>query len=189
VPLPVLGDTVVVSPGTGKVLVRRPGSPRFRILDEPSRVPVGSIVDAREGHVQLVTSIAADGRLQAGTFWGSRFQVRQPRRGRGLTSLVLRGGNFAACRRPSANGSRVAGASAVRRIRRLWGRDRGGRFRTYGRQSQATVRGTRWLTEDRCDGTLTRVTSGAVAVRDRVRRRTVIVRAGHSYLARTRHSR
>jgi hypothetical protein len=39
---------------------------------------------------------------------------------------------------------------------------------------------------DRCDGTLTRVTEGAVAVRDKVRHRTVLVRAGHSYLAKSR---
>jgi len=71
-------------------------------------------------------------------------------------------------------------------VRRLWGSDSGGRFRTHGRHSQATVRGTRWLTVDRCDGTLTRVTRGAVSVRDHVRDRTVLVRAGHSYLARSR---
>ena len=69
--------------------------------------------------------------------------------------------------------------------RRLWG-NATGRFTTKGRYASAAVRGTIWLTEDRCDGTLTRVTSGSVAVRDRARRRTVIVRAGHSYLARTR---
>jgi hypothetical protein len=50
----------------------------------------------------------------------------------------------------------------------------------------ATVRGTRWYTEDRCGGTLTRVTQGAVAVRDLRRKRTVLVRAGHSYLARVK---
>jgi hypothetical protein len=48
------------------------------------------------------------------------------------------------------------------------------------------VRGTRWVTVDRCDGTLTRVTEGAVSVRDKVRHRTVLVRAGHSYLAKSR---
>lgn len=73
VPLPVLGRTVIVSPGSGKVLIRRPGSPRFRILDDPARLPVGSIVDARDGRVELVSSVAADGRLQSGEFWGSRF--------------------------------------------------------------------------------------------------------------------
>jgi hypothetical protein len=46
------------------------------------------------------------------------------------------------------------------------------------------VRGTRWLTEDRCGGTFTRVTNGAVVVRDTVRRRSVVVRAGNHYLAR-----
>jgi hypothetical protein len=37
---------------------------------------------------------------------------------------------------------------------------------------------------DRCDGTLTRVTLGGVSVRDLRRQPTVVVRAGHSYLAR-----
>jgi hypothetical protein len=46
------------------------------------------------------------------------------------------------------------------------------------------VRGTRWDTADRCDGTLTRVRFGTVAVNDFVRHKTVIVRAGQSYLAR-----
>jgi hypothetical protein len=59
-----------------------------------------------------------------------------------------------------------------------------GRFRSRGRYSAATVRGTIWLTEDRCDGTLTKVTRGRVAVRDFRRKRTVIVRAGKRYLAR-----
>jgi ferric-dicitrate binding protein FerR (iron transport regulator) len=70
-------------------------------------------------------------------------------------------------------------------VRRLWGRDKGGRFRTHGHNSTATVRGTRWLTEDRCDGTLTKVTSGAVDVRPRHgRQRVRRVKAGHSVFVR-----
>ena len=60
------------------------------------------------------------------------------------------------------------------------------RFRTRGANSVATVRGTRWWTEDRCDGTLTRVRQGSVIVRNLRTGRRVIVRAGHSYLARGR---
>jgi hypothetical protein len=71
-------------------------------------------------------------------------------------------------------------------VRGLWGRDSGGKYRSHGRHSHATVRGTRWLTEDRCGGTLTRVTNGAVVVRDFKRRRNVLVRAGHSYLAKAK---
>ncbi len=99
--------------------------------------------------------------------------------------VYLRGGSFARCGRASHRaGSRTASASRSRKVRRLWGRDNGGRFRSHGRHSHATVRGTRWLTVDRCDGTLTRVTDGAVVVRDFRRHRSVLVRAGHTYLAR-----
>jgi len=68
-------------------------------------------------------------------------------------------------------------------VRRLRGRAKG-RFRTRGRYSAATVRGTNWTVADRCDGTLTSVKTGVVAVRDFRKRRDVTVRAGHSYLAR-----
>jgi ferric-dicitrate binding protein FerR (iron transport regulator) len=68
-------------------------------------------------------------------------------------------------------------------VRQVWG-DGQGRFRTAGRYASATVRGTNWLTADRCDGTFVRVRRGVVQVRDVPRRRQVIVRAGSSYLAR-----
>jgi hypothetical protein len=59
-----------------------------------------------------------------------------------------------------------------------------GRFRARGRFSAGTTRGTIWITADRCDGTLTKVRRGKVAVRDFRRKKTVIVRAGKRYLAR-----
>ena len=40
--------------------------------------------------------------------------------------------------------------------------------------------GTRWLTEDFCDGTLVRVAQGVVVVEDLVTRATVTVHARHS---------
>ena len=48
----------------------------------------------------------------------------------------------------------------------------------------ATVRGTKWTVVDRCDGTLTKVNRGEVAVRDFRRKKTITVSAGRSYLAR-----
>ena len=66
---------------------------------------------------------------------------------------------------------------------KLWGSGKG-KFRTSGKYSSATVRGTIWLVQDECDGTLTKVTRGTVQVRDLKRKKTVIVKAGHSYLAR-----
>ena len=48
----------------------------------------------------------------------------------------------------------------------------------------ATTRGTFWLTQERCKGTLTKVYEGAVSVRNRKTGKRVTVRAGKSYLAR-----
>ena len=59
-----------------------------------------------------------------------------------------------------------------------------GSFRTRGRYAAGTVRGTVWDTVDRCDGTLIEVHRGTVRVTDFVRRVTIRVHAGHSYLAR-----
>ena len=77
----------------------------------------------------------------------------------------------------------AAGAKQRKPIRRLWGKGKG-HFRTQGRFSSASVSGTTWLTEDRCEGTRTFVSAGVVSVYDRVKKQTVTVRAGQSYLAR-----
>jgi VCBS repeat-containing protein len=186
VPLPKQGRSMLVAVTTGTVRVRRPGADRYRALDEPGRIPLGSLVDARRGHVQLVTAIDG-GRVQAGTFWGSKFATSQRRDGHGMTTLTLRGGNFSAsaCRTPQAHGAIAFTSRKRKKPRRgLWARDNGGRFRTHGNDSVATARGTAWFTEDRCSGTYTRVREGAVSVRDLVRHKRVLVKAGHSYLAR-----
>ena len=67
-------------------------------------------------------------------------------------------------------------------IRRLWAKGKG-HYRVIGRYASTTVRGTWWLTADRCDGTLASVKQGTVAVRDVPRKKTVLVTAGHNYLA------
>ena len=64
-------------------------------------------------------------------------------------------------------------------MRRLFG-DAKGSFRTSGRNAAATVRGTRWGVQDRCDGTLVAVQRGRVEVRDKVKRKTIILRAGQA---------
>ena len=182
---PELAETVAAEP-SGEVRVRRPGQPGFLPLTAGAELPVGSVVDARDGGVALTAALPS-GETQTGRFGGGRFLVRQGRGGR--VDLHLRG-SYCPRRRgaqPAADGAAVARAARKRRSgRRLWGRDKGGRFRTHGENSHATVRGTRWVVADRCDGTLTRVTEGSVVVRDTVRRKRVIVRVGERYLARAR---
>lgn len=192
---PVLGSTVGAAPEDGSVRVRAPGDDGFVPLDVGTPIAVGSIVDSRRGSVRLVTAVGDAGAVQDATFHGAIFQVRQRRGAGGLTDLVLRGGDFSVCRNlrtrgrvsaaGDATGPSVVAARRRRPVRRLWGRDHNGSFRTHGRGAVATVRGTTWAVADYCHGTRTSVRSGAVLVRDKRLDRTVLVRAGHSYFART----
>jgi virginiamycin B lyase len=167
------------------VRFKTPGG-RWQDLPDGAELPVGVALDARRGNVSL-SSEGCRGGIQTGTFGGGVFSVRQPRAACGRVDVYLRGGSFKRCARLTRRGgARRASASKTRRVRGLWGRDSGGKYRSHGRHSHATVRGTRWLTEDRCGGTLTRVTNGAVVVRDFKRHRNVLVRAGHSYLAKAK---
>ena len=177
---PELGQSVGVAEQAGSVLVRLPGSTRAVALTDAASIPVGSILDTRKGTVALSSALPGED-TQTGTFHGGLFEVRQPAGARGMTELVLRG-PLPIC---TGGGARAAAASAKRPPRVLWGRDDHGRFRTRGSNSVATVRGTSWYVADRCEGTLTRVTSGSVSVRDLRRQRTVVVGAGKSYLARS----
>ena len=152
-------------------------------LRDPSQIAVGSLIDTRRGTVRLTTATNTSGDTQSGEF--SAGSSRSSSRGApapGLTELPLKGGNFRRCatgsRRSTAAGL-LARTAAKRKIRKLRG-NATGRFRTRGRNSSATVRGTIWDTIDRCDGTLTSVRQGSVLVRDFIRRRNIVVRAGRA---------
>jgi hypothetical protein len=177
-PAPQLGKTVVAAPTSGTVRVTNPGASRSYVLRGTGKVPVGATFDTREGRVAITTALPGNA-TQRGKFWGGFFKVRQSRSRSlgGMTTLELRS-NL------SCSDARAAATTTRKRTNSLWGSDRRGKFRTRGRNATATVRGTVWHTTDRCDGTLVTVSSGRVSVRDSVRRRTVTVRSGHSYLAR-----
>jgi hypothetical protein len=178
VPPPVLGKNVSVAEVSGSVRVAAPGTTRFVPLTGGKRIPVGSLVDTNDGTVRLTSAVNAAGSIQSANFSRGVFKVRQARRAGAVTELGLMGGSFDSC----APGKLADSARRRRSIRRLLSSGRG-RFRTRGRYSASTVRGTKWLTVDRCDGTLTQVLQGAVTVRDFARDRNVVVRAGRSYLA------
>ena len=160
----------------------------FEPLTAARQVPIGSLLDTRRGTVGISSARDATGKTQSGQFFAGVFQVLQSRRKRakGLTELRLKGASFRRC--GGASGSkrggpaRISGARTIRRLRSSGS----GRFRTRGRRSAATVRGTIWTVSDRCDGTLTKVRRGRVAVRDFRRRKTIVLTAGKSYLAKTR---
>jgi hypothetical protein len=120
------------------------------------------------------------------------FKLSQDRKGltKGLTTLSLLEGAFpgaptyAGCKAKKAADSPLAFAALSSAVLQSMKSSAHGKFRTRGRYSAATVRGTAWTISDRCDGTLVTVQRHTVLVQDFVRHVTVLVRAGHRYLAR-----
>ncbi len=179
---PVLGRSAIVRTVSGTVRVKVPGG-SFATLGPASQIPVGSILDTTRGVVALTTATARPGVLQAGRFRLGIFQLLQAPSQRGLTELRLTTDRSACAVAGQARATAAARRKLSRRVLNRLLADAKGRFRTRGAFSSATVRGTGWGTIDRCDGTLTRVRSGIVTVRDFKRKKTVTLRAGQTYLA------
>ena len=174
------GQSATIATASGEILVQLPGTAIYLPLSAASTVPVGTTIDATRGALKLTNVRSAGGKLQTGRFWGGSFTFRQTRGKQSTTVLTLTAPLSCA-----KSARQLSSATANKpRVRQLWGKDNHGRFVTRGRSAVATVRGTAWFTRDTCEGTLVKVTSGSVAVRDLVRKVTVIVRAGHTYLAR-----
>lgn len=177
--LPTASRSVVAGPVSGTVTIKAPGAAAFTTLAAAAAIPVGSIVDARHGALELSADTGAD--VDTGRFWGAVFRVSQPAGAGGAAEMSLTSGRPARC---SRDGGRARAAAAKKPAPGLWGKDSGGRFRMRGRNSVATVRGTVWYVGERCAGTVTRVIRGAVAVRDTRTGRTVVVHAGHHLMVR-----
>jgi hypothetical protein len=191
--------SVAVQVVSGEVFYKPPASlsqapAGFKPLTGGATLPVGTTLETSKGRVELTAAARTTGKqTMKAQFFDGRFvirQVRQAKRGakarRLFTQLRLSGGKFRSTCGAKASSSRELAAKKKRskkKVRSLWG-DGKGSFQTRGQGAAATVRGTRWLTQDRCDGTLVRVRRGRVEVRDLFRKRTVRVKAGESYLAR-----
>jgi len=191
---PVALKSVVVKVVSGQVFYKRPSGGQapssFKPLKGAATLPVGTTLETAKGRVELTAaSVTRGGKTMKGQFFDGRFTIGQVRQGKGskarklITRLRLAGGNFRSTCGRASGGSRTLAARSKKRVRRLWG-DGKGSFQTRGQGAAATVRGTRWLTEDRCDGTLVRVRRGHVDVRDIFRKKTVRLGPGQSYVAR-----
>jgi hypothetical protein len=174
-------------------------------------VPVGSTIDAHpKGRLRLATG--ADYRsgnhpahtVQTGIFTAAtnaaaifsieqmtirqalkRIHAKRKRLGPAATGLRLRtpagAVSRARCRRHGAPGKGV--------VREISGIAKGV-WRTVGARSTTTVRDTRWVVEDRCDGTLTEVGRGTATVRSTGhgpgRHHPIVVNAGQGVLIKGR---
>jgi hypothetical protein len=178
---PTVGKTVDVTPVSGFVLIKING--KFVPLTGAIQIPNGSQIDARHGSLELITSTGPRGKTQHGTFGGAIFRITQAHNGLATLSLLegaFKGApSYALCKPHKAADATIASSKTLQLLKA----SAHGKFRTSGRYSAATVRGTVWTVADRCDGTLTHVITDSVAVTDFVRHKTIILHAGQSYLA------
>ena len=176
---PVAGVRVAASLVEGEVLVRLTPTSAPVPLAGVATLPVGAIVDARKGRLDLRTA-GRRGRSQSARIAAGIFQIKQNRARRGRAAaadLVLR--------TPPGSARACAAAGAPRKgvVRRLTIAAKGV-FRTVGSVGIAKGSGATWSIADRCDGTLTSAIRGRISVRGDGR--TVVVRPGRSYLVRAR---
>ena len=157
----------------------------FVPLTQARQIPVGSILDTRQGTVAVTAASTAKGQLSTGDFTAGVFVLLQSRAQRGLTELDLRDAvsRHAVCA-SVGKGARAGAAKKVSNaVLGLLKSTDHGRFSTRGNYSAATVRGTQYSVADTCAGTLTTVTRGSVVVNYFRRHRNIVVTAGHAFLA------
>lgn len=180
-PPPEPGEVNVLPVGGGDQCVAVQGGGGCRALDAGTQIPVDDVlyINPRTSRVTIESTAGA------AQFYGGKFDVKEIDGGGRKPILVMRmvGGNF---KQKCGTGARTtAGLETQAKktpVRRLWGKGKG-RFRTRGRYSSGTVRGTNWLTTDYCDGTNTRVVAGIVQVYDLVRKTFIVLKAGEQYFA------
>jgi hypothetical protein len=178
-------------PGRPPALVQTPGSTGFTAANPTQELPPGTTVDisGRRG----LSVLNYYGRRM--TFLGvadkvpSRFVLINGLRSPGKPIRIkLAGGNFSKCTSKSRTYQVHEAADKKKKptkpVRRLWGTGKG-RYKTTGKYASAEVRGTFWLVADYCNGTLVKVRSGKVIVRDLVTKKTIVVKSGHAYFAKS----
>jgi RTX calcium-binding nonapeptide repeat (4 copies) len=133
-------------------------------------------LDASECSIR-VRATPGQGRTASADVSGTAVTVGQSSGRRVTTTLTVR--------RPRCAGRRRSPNALPPEARLRVATDRRrGRWRVKGKHSIAAAVGTDWVTLEGCSRTVTVVRRGRVQVFDRVKRRTVTVRAGHRYVAR-----
>ena len=176
-------SSVTGKPVKGTPLAKLPGTTEFVEVTDDFQVVDKTVLDLRTATIEPVeqsrslTSIrAAKRKPRSARFRGGIVKVRLAKSG--FTELRLVGGDFGKCR--SGQGADLRSPTFHRPltkrlrllIRKIWGKGRG-KWRTRGRYSSTTVRGTTWVTRDICGGTETRLTKGKVSIWDAARRKRI----------------
>jgi hypothetical protein len=180
-PKPVAGKTFDLEPVEGTVQLQCPGETSSSPLTGFKQVPMGCLINTRNGVVDLTASKGASEELQSSHFWGGVFVATQNEGDNQTVGLKLAGRRM--CERRGGKKPTARISRSGHHGRKLWGSGKGN-YTTSGSYGSATVRGTTWLVVDRCDSsTLFKVAEGTVWVRDFVNEKSLILTTGEQYIA------
>jgi hypothetical protein len=192
VPLtPEHGVQVLGSPVSGSVKVKKPGQGGFETLRKGvSKIPVNSLIDTRGSRIHITAATGNFGNRtpdQSVDFYDGIFRILQsadvdsPAVAQLVEKLACGAGKGKQAK--ASSGGPVA-VKARKRRRRLWGSGHGS-YATSGGGGTGSVRGTTWLTQDTCKGTLFRVAEGlGITVTDNRLKKQIDLGPGQSYFAR-----
>jgi hypothetical protein len=160
----------------GLPVMHRPVPLRYSILLASGyRQRAPPRLDAADCPVR-VRATPGQGRSVSADLSGAAVTVGQSAERRVTTTLTVE--------RPSCSAKRRSPTIVAREPRLRVGTDRRrGRWKVKGKYSIGAATGTDWTTVESCSRTVTIVRRGRVQVFDRVKRRTVTVRAGQRYAA------
>jgi hypothetical protein len=168
-PPPVHGELINVGYVSGEVFYTPEEGETF-CLKGAVQLRVGATIDTRNGKIELIT----EGSIRDAFFFDGVFQVLQDQGADAETVLKLIGA-LEHC--DTASHDSPGG-------RQLWG-DGEGEHRTQGTLGSASVRGTKWLLQDRCNGTTyARVVDGTIELTNEKTGKTITLEAGESHTIR-----
>jgi hypothetical protein len=179
---PIAGKRVQSVAVSGELLVKLPDASGFVSLKGSASLPIGSIVDARQGELTIASATNAKGATASARLRAGIFKIRQAAaKGTKTVSTDLVLATPAGLSRACAPGRKRPPKGVVRTLSVTTTK---GLFSTVAAKGAIKGANASWTVSDRCDGTLTRVTNGRVSVRSG--KRTKTVRAGQRYLIKAR---
>ena len=168
-------------------------------LTQLQQIGPGTTIDTRHGTLELITAAGGGGahdsaarRKQDPDRQVRRRVIRGPSDQSGptrawprwLVESAFKGApSYALCQKRVKKAADASTAAVSSKVVQLLHASANGKFKTTGKYSAATVRGTKWTIADRCDGTRVHDITDSVAVTDFVHHKTIILHAGQSYLA------
>jgi hypothetical protein len=195
---PVLRVSAVIDPEC-PLPVAEPGE-ELQTVDQLTNVPTGTKIDVSACAVEVITVRNSSGKTQSVTVAGGPFKFFQLQKGKPVVILKL-AGKFTAGPTAALAGAAGAGANAsgarFRRCVRILGRRKCRRLvargdclcSTSGRFASGTVRGSKWYVQDGPGYTFTKAIVHKLLVRDKVRKKKILLKQGQSYTARKKRRR